>query len=387
MKLSEKDRKELRRLRRQIHRFPELGFQETMTAELVLDTLHNENIECRGEVGKTGVVAHIQGEKPGPLLLLRADMDALPIQEVAGRDYGSTHPGIMHACGHDGHTATLLVVLNYLQRNRETLHGSVRALFQPAEEGLGGAPAMIADGALENPRPDIAFGLHYWSQMPVGTVGVAAGAVMASVDEFHIKVKGKGGHAAAPHECVDPILASSALVCALQQIVSRRSDPLKAVALTVGKFQGGTSFNIIPEEVQLSGTVRCLDSDVWETIPGQIEEVIQGTLKAHACSYELEYLRTNIPLVNQEEACEQVRQVARDVVGEDRLLEGGKTLGGEDMADILKLVPGCYFFVGSGSGGFDAPHHHPSFDLDERALETGAEMLIGLTEKILSGSG
>ncbi len=382
--LTAQERTELIRLRQDFHRHPELGFQERRTASVVAEFLSGLGLSPRTGIAETGVTALIGAG--GPTLMLRADMDALPIEEDSQQPYRSCFPGVMHACGHDGHTATLLTACSVLQRESAGLSGRVKAVYQPAEEGLGGALRMIDEGVLENPTVDAALGLHYWSGLPTGQMAVSPGTVMAAVDEFHLRVIGKGGHAAIPHETKDVVVAGSALVSTLQTLVSRRSDPLEAVVVTVGEFHAGSAFNIIPGEARLSGTVRCFDEGIWESIPEQFEHAVAGICHAHACRYELDYRRVNIPLVNDTEMAALMREVSAELLGAENVVDL-RTLGGEDMADYLKRVPGCFFFVGAGNEarGITAGHHHPAFDLDEDAPPIGVELLVRGTRRYLCG--
>jgi len=383
--LSDQERAELVRLRRDIHRHPELSFQEKRTAALVADYLRDLGLEVATGVGKTGVVGLLRGTEGGKVLGIRADMDALPIQEVEGRDYGSEIPGVMHACGHDGHTATLMVALRLLAREKPA--GTVKAIFQPAEEGLGGAPAMVEDGVLENPQVDNTLALHYWSSLPTGKIAVKAGPVMASADEFYLTIRGKGGHAAAPEETIDPLHCAAHIVTALQAVVSRQTDPLLPAVVTVAEFHAGTAFNIIPGEAKLSGTVRTLDEALWNEIPGRIERIIAGVSSAFGCEYELDYRRVDAATVNDEAMSALVREEAAKMVGEEGLIEE-TSMGSEDMSDMMARAPGCYVFVGSGSAakGITAPHHHPEFDLDEDALSIGVELLTRTAKRYLARS-
>ena len=383
MVLTRADREELVRLRRDLHRHPELAFEEHRTARIVAQRLRELGLEVREGVGKTGVVGVLRAE--GPVLALRADMDALPSQEVAGRPYGSVHDGVMHACGHDGHVATLLVALGVLARDPDHHRGTLMAIFQPAEEGGGGARSMLRDGVLDDPRPDAIVGLHYWSLQPTGTVGARTGAMMGSVDRFDVTVRGKAGHAAIPHEASDAIVAAAALVTALQTVVSRRIDPLLPAVVTVGEIHAGTAFNVIAGEARLAGTVRTLDDAVWQAIPGQIEKIVHNICEAHGCAAEMDYQRLDRPLVNDPTMAALVREVAADLVGAGAVIDE-RTLGGEDMGEFLDEVPGCFFFVGAGNEarGITASHHHPAFDLDEDALSLGAEMLVGVARRYLA---
>ena len=383
--LTDDQRRRLVAVRRDLHRHPELGFEEHRTADVVATRLEELGLRVVRGVGGTGVVGVLEGGGgPGPCLMLRADMDALPVAEQGDVAYRSIHEGVMHACGHDGHVATLLMATELLAGAREELPGTVKLVFQPAEEGGGGARRMLDEGVLDDPDVDAAFGLHYWSFLPTGTLGTRPGPSMAAVDEFHLVVRGKGGHAATPHETRDALVAACHVVTALQTVVSRRTDPQRAAVVTVGEFHSGTVFNVIPGEARLSGTVRCFDREVWEAIPGWIEDVILGTCAAHGCESELDYRRLNSPLVNDPAMTAMVADVARDLVGADSL-EETTTLGGEDMGEFLDRVPGCFAFVGSGNEkkGIVAPHHHPAFDLDEEALGLGVELTVRVARRFL----
>ena len=259
------------------------------------------------------------------------------------------------------------------------------AIFQPAEEGGGGAKAMLRDGVLDDPHPDAIVGLHYWSLQPTGTVGACTGAMMGSVDRFDVTVRGKAGHAAIPHEASDAIVAAAAVVTALQTVVSRRVDPLQPAVVTVGEIHAGTAFNVIAGEARLSGTVRTLDDSVWQAIPSEIEQVVKHVCDGHGCTAEIDYQRLDRPLVNDPTMAALVREVAADLVGAARVVDE-RTLGGEDMGEFFDDVPGCFFFVGAGNEprGITASHHHPAFDLDEDALPIGVEMLVRVARRYLS---
>ncbi len=290
----------------------------------------------------------------------------------------------MHACGHDGHTATLLGVAAMLRRLPPLARGAVKFMFQPAEEGGNGAVAMIEDGILERPRVDAAFGLHVWNHLEVGKVAVVDGPFMASVDEFVVTVHGTGGHGAMPQETRDPVLAAAHIVTSLQQIVARNVSPLEAAVVTVGAIHGGEAFNIVPAQVVLRGTARSFAPVVWEALPGHIERVVTGVAAAHGCRAEVELQRLMRPTVNDPQMAALVREVAAEVVGPQNI-ESERTMGGEDFAEVLARVPGCYFFVGSRNErkGLVHPHHSPYFDIDEAALPIGARILAGVAKRYL----
>lgn len=370
--------------RRDLHAHPELRYAEHRTAARVAERLRALGLAPRTGVGGTGVTALIEGRAPGPCVLLRADMDALPLTEQNAVPYASRTPGVMHACGHDAHTAVLLGVAGVLAGRARPARGRVLLVFQPAEEGGNGALAMIRDGLLEDPPVEAAFGLHVWNHLDAGKVAVVDGPFMAAVDEFVITVRGRGGHGAMPHETRDPVLAAAQVVCALQQIVARNVSPLEAAVVTVAAIHGGSAFNVVPDEVVLRGTARSFTDAVWRALPGRIEEVAAGVAAAHGCRAEVSLERLMRPTVNDPAMAERVRAAARPVVGAQNLVVE-RTMGGEDFAEVLARVPGCYFFVGSRNEakGLVHPHHSPFFDIDEDALAIGARILLGLVRGYL----
>jgi amidohydrolase len=352
--------------RRDLHRHPELAFQERRTAEIAAQRLTRLGLSPRTGVGRTGVTAD-PGRETRHRILLRADMDGLPLSEETGAPYASTVPHAMHACGHDGHVAIALGLAERLAGTPAA--GRARFLFQPAEEVAGGARACEADGVLEGVTA--AFGLHLWNQLPVGKIGLNRGALMAAVDEFAINVEGPGGHGAAPHETYDAIVAAARIVDALQTIVSREISPLDAAVVTVGSIHGGSAFNVIPKSVLLSGTARSFSDAAFQALPAKMERIVRGTAEAAGVSARLDYKRINRPTVNNPDLADLVIDVARRLVGEENVETDTRTLGGEDMSVFLDRVPGCFFFVGSAPQGRHRPHHSPVFDIDERALAVG----------------
>lgn len=378
---------ELVATRRDLHRHPELKYEEHRTAGVVATRLRALGLDPVEGVGKTGVVAVQEAEVSGPCVLLRADMDALPMQELGEVPYRSTHDGVMHACGHDGHTSIALGAARLLQGSGAPANGTIKYMFQPAEEGGNGADAMIEDGVLEAPKVDAAFGLHLWNHLEVGKVAIVDGPFMAAVDAFTIEVRGEGGHGAMPHETRDPVLAAAHIVVALQQIVARNVHPLEAAVVTVGKITSGDAFNIIPEVAHLEGTLRSFSDEVWTALPGHVKRVVEHTAKAHGCTATIQIDRKMRPTINDPAMAELVREVAREVVGPDNIV-ALQTMGGEDFASILAAVPGCYFFVGSRNEakGKIHPHHSPYFDIDEDALPVGVQMLTGVARRFLRAS-
>lgn len=370
--------------RRRIHQRPELGFQEKLTAEFVAQKLSEWGIEHQTGVAETGIVATITGEQPGPVLGIRADLDALPIQEENQVPYRSQHDGIMHACGHDGHTAIALGTAYYLAQHRQDFRGTVKFIFQPAEEGPGGAQPMISAGVLKNPDVEAIIGLHLWNNLPLGTVGVRDGALMAAVELFRCTLFGKGGHGAMPHQTIDAIVLSAQVVNALQTIVARNVDPIRSAVVTVGELHAGSANNVIADSAKMSGTVRYFDPAFEGYFGKRIEEIIAGVCQSHGGKYELDYWQFYPPTINDARIAELVRSVAAEVVETPAgVVPECQTMGGEDMSFFLQAVPGCYFFLGAANSeqGLDYPHHHPRFDFDETALAMGVELFVRCVEK------
>jgi amidohydrolase len=374
--------------RRDFHTHPELGFQEVRTSRIVARELNSLGLETHTGIAETGVVALLEGAKPGPVILLRADMDALPIIETTGALYTSQNAGVMHACGHDGHTAILLTVAKMLHLHRNELAGTIKFMFQPAEEGLGGAERMIAAGVLENPKVDNALALHVWNEKPVGWFGIANGPALAGADIFKIKVIGKGGHGASPHLAVDPVLAASQIVNALQGIVSRNIAPLKAAVVSVCTIHGGETFNVIPPSVELTGTIRSFEPEVRNLVMQRFDEIVKGVAGAMGCQAEIELQRISPATVNHPETAGVVQAVSRQLFPDAETDPADFiTMGSEDFSSVLEKVPGCFFFIGSAnrSKGLDASHHHPRFDFDEEVLPRAAALMSAAVMKLASG--
>ena len=371
--------------RRELHRFPELGFKETRTAALIATKLADWGIPFETGVANTGVVAMIAGELgSSPVLAIRADMDALPIQEENIISYKSQIDGLMHACGHDGHVAIALGTAYYLWQHRSELKGTVKIIFQPAEEGPGGAKPMIEAGVLENPKVDAIIGLHVWNNLPLGTVGVRSGALMAAVEFFHCQILGRGGHGAMPHQTVDALLVAAQVVNALQTIVSRNIDPLDAAVVTVGEFHAGTTTNVIADTARISGTVRYFNPALGNLLPQRIEQIIAGVCQSMGAKYELNYQKLYPPVINDPAIAELVRSASVNVIETPAgIVPECQTMGGEDMSFFLQEVPGCYFFLGSANPDLDLayPHHHPRFNFDETVLSAGVEIFARCVEK------
>jgi amidohydrolase len=313
-------------------------------------------------------------------------MDALPIVEETGASYASQNPGVMHACGHDGHTAILLTVAKMLHAQRDKLAGTVKFVFQPAEEGMGGAERMIDGGILENPKVDVTLALHLWNEKPLGWIGIADGPALAGAEIFKVKVRGKGGHGAIPHLAVDPVLASAQIICALQSIVTRNVAPLQAAVISVCTIHGGEAFNVIPPEVEFTGTIRTFELDVRSRVLKRFEEVVLGTAKAMGCQVEIDLKRLTPATLNQPKIATRIQAVTRRLFPDaDVDTANNITTGSEDFAFILEKVPGCFFFVGSANKekGLDAGHHHPKFDFDEAALPRAAALMSAAVMELL----
>lgn len=366
--------------RRHMHRYPELSYQERETSAFAAKLLREWGWNVRTDVGGHGIVADLSGSGAGRTVALRADMDALPIQDAKTVEYASQVPGVMHACGHDGHTAALLGTAKLLSEARESLNGNVRLLFQPAEEmPPGGAGAMIRDGALDG--VDYIYGVHLWSQLPAGTISTIAGPMMAAADEFTVHIKGKGGHGGLPHEAIDSVLVASHAVVNLQSVVSRNVDPTLPSVITVGSIHGGTTFNVIAAECKLQGTVRTFQKELRAYAQQRVNEVLAHTCDMFGASYELEYMLGYPPVVNDPAETEFVLGRAAELFGAERIATSPLIMAAEDFSYYLERVPGCFVFVGAGSDTVNAPHHHPSFDIDESALETSVRLLVSLASR------
>jgi amidohydrolase len=381
---------ELVATRRDLHAHPELGFEEHRTASLVAERLGSLGYAVKTGVGRTGVVGVLRGTGPAGnrterTVLLRADMDALPIQEANEIAYRSTTPGVMHACGHDAHVAVGLAVARRLAAARASWRGTVKFAFQPAEETGKGAEAMVADGVLEAPAVDAAFGLHVISNLPIGTISATSGAIMGSVDNFTIRIKGKGGHAAMPQDAVDPILAAAHVITALQSLVSRIADPFDHLVVSVTRMSAGTTSNVIPEEAELAGTVRSMGGRLHAEVPERLTSIVNSVAGGLGCTATVNYVPQTPTTVNDEAMTALVARVAAEVVGPKNVLTGARMLGGEDFSVFLQRVPGCFAWVGSGNTvkGFDAPHHSPRFDIDEEAMLIGVELLERVAREYL----
>jgi amidohydrolase len=380
--LIQKNRNRIIQTRRDLHRIPEPAYTEAKTSAYVADYLKKEGLEVQAGLAQYGIVGLMKLSDPGKTLMIRSDIDALPIPEETELPFASTHEGAMHACGHDGHMAMVLGAATVLSKVRDRLKGNIKFLFQPAEEGPGGAKPMIEAGVMENPHVDYAIACHVWPGIPEGTIGVKAGPLMAAMDRFDIKIIGKGGHGAMPHLCIDALEVGAQVVNALQRITSRQMNPLNPTVVTVASFHAGTTFNVIPEEATLAGTTRTFDHAIWQSWPERMERIIQGVCQSMGAAYEVQYTQGYPPTVNDEWMALIVRRCAEGVVGKEKVFEPEPTMCGEDMAFYLERAKGCFFFLGVGREGC-APLHNPKFDFNEDVLMSGVEIYCRIALDLL----
>lgn len=358
---------EMVEIRRYLHQHPELSFKEYKTAAFIANYYERLGIPYRKNVGGNGVIATLTGGLPGKTIAFRADFDALPIHDEKDVPYRSQVDGVMHACGHDGHTAILLTLAKVLQKFQDQLPGNVVFLHQHAEERTpGGARSMIDDGALDN--VDAIFGAHLWATEELGVLQTSRNVLMAGADRFEITIQGKGGHGAVPHQTKDAVVIGAEIVLSLQKIISRQLDPLATAVLTIGKFDAGNDFNIIADQARLIGTVRYLQQDVQTQMMNDMERIINGICLSHGCSYEMDYEKGYPPLINHETEAEVVRQAASKIEDLKMVEEIQPMMSSEDFSYYLLEKPGAYFFIGAKKAGHDYPHHHPKFDFDERVM-------------------
>jgi amidohydrolase len=376
-------------IRRKIHQYPELAFEEYKTSKLVAQTLKSLGLKVQTGIAKTGVVALLEGKGKNSgdikVVALRADMDALPIQEQTNLPFASKVPGKMHACGHDSHTAMVLGSAMILKELQSELNGIVKFIFQPSEEkNPGGASLMIKDGVLNDPKVDFIFGLHVRPDSDPGTVFIKEGPLMASSDEIYIKIKGKGGHGARPHFTIDPIVIASETVIALQKITSRFFDPIEPRVLTIGSIHAGTATNIIPDEVVISGTLRTMNEEWREKAWEMIERIVKGITSTYGASYELKISKGYPVLINDKKATEFVRQKAIELLGKSKVFEAKPVMGAEDFAYYLQKVPGCFIWLGAGRKNSKYDIHSSKFTIDENAMKYGSSLLAYLAYSALS---
>lgn len=373
--------------RRHLHRHPEVAFEEVETSRFIADTLAGIPGLVISRPTPTSVVADLRGALPGPTIAVRADIDALPIREENDVEYRSTRDGAMHACGHDGHTAIVLGLATVLAAHADRLPGTVRFIFQHAEElAPGGAEELVQLGVMDGVQQVI--GLHLWASMPVGRIGILGGPAMAAPDQFQCTIIGKGGHAAIPHECVDPIAIGAQVVTALQQVVTRTVDPLDPVVLSVTQFIAGTTFNVIPNSAYIAGTVRTFEPALRQSIPAQMERVIRGIAEAFGATVEFTYEHGYRPVVNDVALASRLRTVVQRTFAADTLIDLRPTMGGEDFSAYQQRAPGVFAFVGAGNveRGIVHPHHHPRFQVDERSLDVGLRYLAAAAAELLASA-
>lgn len=376
-RLGEKYLQHMINLRETIHMYPEDGFSEFTTSKIIIEELEKLGIKVQKNVAKTGVVGLIEGKYPGKTVLLRADMDALKIQEQADVEYKSKIDGMMHACGHDGHVAGLLGAAMILNELKDNLHGNVKLVFQPAEERDGGALPMIEEGVLENPKVDAAFAAHLWGYLNEGEVHLKEGPMMASPDIFNIKVIGKGGHGAVPQESIDPIVITCQIVNSLQTIVSRKINPLDPVVITCGRIQGGDCHNVIPNEVELEGTIRTFNEETRNWVPKVMEDLIRGITTPQGAAYEFKYEPKYPALINDKYMTSFAKESLKKVVGEENVFDLKEpNMGGEDFAYFAQKVPSAFIFVGIANNKSEPViHHNPYFKWDSKNVGILAQSL------------
>jgi len=378
-------REELIAQRRDFHQHPELAFEEIRTAGIVAEQLQQLGLEVQSGVGKTGVVGVLDGEHDGPTVLVRCDMDALPVTEENETDYVSQTPGKMHACGHDGHTTIALAVARLLNDKRADMHGRVKFVFQPAEETGLGARAMIADGVLDRPKPDYCVGLHLWNEMPVGQVAVPSGPSMAGAGMFELHIQGRGGHAAMPHQTADPVVALAQTINAMQAIVSRNVEPTETAVISITQLAGSHAPNIIPDSVSCAGTIRTFTPAIQQLVTERMHAVAQATAQSMGCTADLQFGVSAPPVNNNAEIAARLTDGYRRIVPDITIHNDFRTMAAEDVSLFLEAIPGVYMMVGSANHerGLDYPHHHPRFDIDEEALIIGASMLASAVSEFV----
>ncbi len=372
--------------RHALHQIPETAFSERKTSAFVEAQLSKLGLSLETGIAQYGLTGLMKGEgngaEEGKTLMIRADMDALAVQEETGLPWSSTHEGNMHACGHDGHMAMVLGAALVLNSMKDKFNGQIKFLFQPAEEGPGGAKPMIEAGVLDNPKVDYALGAHLWPALEQGKIGIKEGPLMAAMDFFDLTITGKGGHGAMPHLCVDPIDTAAQVINALQRIVSRQMNPISPTVVTIGSINGGSSYNIIPDTVRLQGTTRTFDREIWASWPTRMEQIIKGVCQSMGADYSLEYKSGYPPTINNTDMAELAGKCAVRVVGEEHVVAPDPTMGGEDMAFYLEKTKGCFIFLGTGRPEC-APLHNSTFDFDEQVLLTGVELFSELALTLL----
>jgi amidohydrolase len=388
LKDAKKLKDEIVQSRRDFHRNPELGMEETRTSKIVADFLTSLGLEVQTGIANTGVVGLLRGSKDGPTVGLRADMDALPIKEQSGVEYSSTVDGKMHACGHDGHTAILMGAAKLLSQYKDKIEGNVKFIFQPAEEGPGGALPMIEEGVLENPKVSAMFGLHInTTSGPAGQIEYGSGPRSAGTGTARIKIKGFGGHGAHPHKSVDAIMASAHVLTTLQTIISREIDPLEPVVITMGTINGGYRHNVIADEVNMTGTIRTLNEDIRKSMPERFDRIIKGVCESLRCEYELDYSLGIPSVVNDVDMTDIVKEAAVKLLGEENAIQVDKpSMGGEDFCYFSQAVPSSFFRLSARNEekGCTYPGHHPKYNFDEESIPYGIAMFAKIVINYLN---
>lgn len=379
---------DLVKIRRHIHENPEVGYKEYETADYICEILDQAGIHYKRNIAITGILAEIKGEKDGPTVLLRADMDALNMEEMRSWEHTSKNKGVMHACGHDGHIAWGIGAMLILKKMENKIKGTVKCIFQPAEEGGGGAKKAIEEGILENPKVDAVFGAHVWPPLDTGVIGVKYDGIMAAPAFFSIKVKGKGGHSASPHETIDPISIGAQIYMGLQTIISRSTTPTEPVVLSVTQFHSGTAHNVIPDDAVLAGSVRTVTKTMSSFMATKMEEVARGIAKANGGDIDFSFQTYYPPVINDTEMVHHLKKSASKIVGEEKIkVLQQPSMAGEDFAYYLQKVPGTFFFVGTKNeeAGIDKPLHNPYFTLDEKVLKIAAAVMAQATLDYMNG--
>jgi len=372
-------KKELIHLRRDFHIHPELGFKEHRTADVIENYLWSLGLQTK-RMTKTGVVALLEGTKPGPVLMLRSDMDALPITEENDVDYKSQNKGVMHACGHDAHMAMLLVAAKILSENKNDIAGTIKFVFQPNEE-IAGAIYMIEDGVLENPKVDAAMGIHIWTPVESGKIAITPGAVMGGLDVFKVTIYGKGGHTGVPEDAISPVITTANLILTAQTIQTREISNLKSTIIMFGKIAGGTKSNIIPDKVELEGSIRFLykaGPNSEEQPTERFKRILESVCKTYRCTFDIEIVHENIPLINDEEMVHLAKDTAKEVFDDEKKIVDNQSMASEDFSEFIERVPGVFMFLGTGNEkkGTNVSHHNPCFNIDEDTLPYGVEMHV-----------
>lgn len=379
---------QITKIRRDLHQFPEIALEEYKTSEYIAKALEAAAIETKRQVAGTGVVGTIYGKRPGKTIAIRADMDALNIEEKNEVSYKSVYPGLMHACGHDGHIAMAIGAAIVLNKIKERLEGNIKFIFQPAEEQYGGAERMIKEKVLEAPQADAIIALHLWPDIPKGSIGIKEGGIMASNDRLEIKIFGKSAHGAMPHLGRDAIVIGTQIISAVQSFIAREINPIDSAVITIGTFNAGTAYNIVANEAVLTGTVRAIDNKTRNMIEDRLRKIVEGICLASDSSFQFNYIRQYPATINNPVITSLVKQSAMDIMGKDKVVTLSKPyMTAEDFAFYLEKIPGCMCFIGTGDDQYNYPLHHERFNFDEKVLEYGVRLLADAAIRFLSQKG